>query len=51
MVSARAVRAAGSTHGVTREEIDAAFAWLTSPYVAAPFGPTGSARQIIIRQR
>jgi len=24
---------AGSTHGVTREEIDAAFSWLTSPYV------------------
>jgi hypothetical protein len=25
--------AAGSTHGVTRDEIDAAFTWLTSPYV------------------
>ena len=25
--------AAGSTHGVTRDEVDAAFTWLTSPFV------------------
>lgn len=46
--------AEGSTHGVTREEIDAAFAWLTSPYVRraiwTPFDSAqGDTRAIVIR--
>lgn len=41
--------AAGSTHGVTREEIDAAFTWLTSPYVDRAIWTDGSRTAIAIR--
>ncbi len=46
--------AEGSTHGVTRDEIDAAFTWLTSPYVSraiwTPFDTAqGDTKAIVIR--
>ena len=41
--------AAGSTHGVTREEIDAAFTWLTSPYVDRALWSDDSHTAIVIR--
>lgn len=43
--------AAGSTHGVTREEIDAAFTWLTSPYVDRAVWTDDSRIAIVIRPR
>jgi hypothetical protein len=39
--------AAGSTHGVTRDEIDATFTWLTSPYVGRAVW-TGEDRSAIV---
>ena len=39
----------GSTHGVTREEIDAAFTWLTSPYVGRAIWTDDSRSAIVIR--
>ncbi len=41
--------AAGGTHGVTREEIDAAFTWLTSPYVGRAIWSTDDRSAIVIR--
>jgi hypothetical protein len=41
--------AAGSTHGVTREEIDAAFTWLTSPYVGRAIWTGDDRSAIVIR--
>ena len=41
--------AAGSTHGVTREEIDAAFTWLTSPYVGKAIWADENQTAIVIR--
>lgn len=41
--------AAGSTHGVTREEIDAAFTWLTSAYVGRALWSDDSRTAIVIR--
>jgi hypothetical protein len=41
--------AAGTTHGVTREEIDAAFTWLTSPYVGRAIWTDGDCSAIVIR--
>lgn len=43
--------AAGSAHGVTREEIDAAFTWLTSPYVGRALWTNDSRTAIVIRPR
>jgi hypothetical protein len=43
--------AAGSTHGVTREEIDAAFTWLTSPYVGRAVWTGDDHAAIVIRPR
>lgn len=43
--------AAGSTQGVTREEIDAAFTWLTSPYVGKAIWTDDSRTAIVIRPR
>lgn len=39
----------GSTHGVTREEIDAAFTWLTSPYVGRAIWTGDDRSAIVIR--
>lgn len=41
--------AAGSANGVTREEIDAAFTWLTSPYVDRAVWSDESYTAIIVR--
>ena len=41
--------AAGSTHGVTREEIDSAFTWLTSPYVGRAVWADEGHTAIVIR--
>lgn len=41
--------AAGSTNGVTREEIDAAFTWLTSPYVNRAIWTDDSRTAIVVR--
>ncbi len=41
--------AAGSTHGVTCEEIDAAFTWLTSPYVDRAIWTGDDRSAIVIR--
>lgn len=43
------LRAVNSTRGVTREEIDAAFTWLTSPYVARAIWTDESRTAIVIR--
>jgi hypothetical protein len=43
--------AAGSSHGVTREEIAAAFTWLTSPYVGRAVWADESRTAIVIRPR
>lgn len=40
---------AGSTNGVTREEIEAAFVWLTSPYVGRAFWSDEGHEAIVIR--
>jgi hypothetical protein len=39
----------GSTHGVTHEEIDAAFTWLTSPYVGRAVWADDGRTSIVIR--
>jgi hypothetical protein len=39
----------GSTHGATLEEIDAAFTWLTSPYVGRAIWSDDSQAAIVIR--
>lgn len=41
--------AKGSTHGVTREEIDIAFTWLTSPYVGRAVWSDDTRTAIVIR--
>jgi hypothetical protein len=41
--------AAGTTRGVTRDEIDAAFTWLTSPYVARALWTDDAHTAIVIR--
>ncbi|MGA8534917.1 MAG: hypothetical protein WB615_12490 [Candidatus Tumulicola sp.] len=43
--------ASGSTHGATRDEIDAAFAWLTSPYVGRAVWQNPERTAIVIRPR
>ena len=48
MVDDRLTRA-GSTHGVTREEIEAAFTWLTSPYVDRALWADSERSAIIMR--
>jgi len=40
---------AASTRGVTRDEIDAAFTWLTSPYVARAIWTDDTHTAIVIR--
>ena len=40
---------AGSTHGVTRQEIEAAFTWLTSPYVDRAIWADGERSAITVR--
>jgi|HubBroStandDraft_5_1064220.scaffolds.fasta_scaffold09538_2 hypothetical protein len=42
------IAAAGSTRGVSRDEIDAAFAWLTSPYVKRAIWTDSSCTAIVI---
>lgn len=41
--------AAGSTHGVTNDEIEAAFTWLTSPYVGRAVWLNAERAAIVIR--
>ena len=43
--------AGGSTRGVTRDEIDAAFTWLTSPYVGRAIWTDENHTAIVIRPR
>ena len=43
------LRAINGTHGVTREEIEAAFAWLTNPYVGRAIWTDESRTALIIR--
>ncbi|MGA8097549.1 MAG: hypothetical protein WB810_02695 [Candidatus Cybelea sp.] len=42
---------AGSAHGVTPEEIDEAFTWLTSPYVGRAIWTGEDRSAIVIRPR
>jgi hypothetical protein len=41
----------GSTSGITREEIDAAFTWLTSPYVNRAIWADATRTAVVIRPR
>ncbi len=40
---------AGSTHGVTRQEVEAAFTWLTSPYVDRAIWADNDRTVIVVR--
>ena len=43
--------ATNSTHGATREEVDAAFDWLTSPYVGRAVWVDAAKSGIVLRPR
>jgi hypothetical protein len=42
--------ASGSTRGVTREEVDSAFTWLTSPYICRAAWLDSDRTAIVIRR-